>query len=88
MSFDPRITPLGALVPAIFASDLGHWDVPEFDEPLEEAYELFEKGILTGEQLRSFLFENPLRFYGSLNPDFFTGTALEKEAAVELAKGA
>jgi hypothetical protein len=73
-------------VPAIFASDLGHWDVPEFDEPLEEAYELVEKGILDEAQLRTFVFENPLKFYGSLNPDFFTGTVLEKEAAAELAR--
>ena len=88
VAFDERVTPLSAVVPAIFASDLGHWDVPEFDEPLEEAYELLEKGILNEEQLRTFLFENPLRFYGSLNPDFFTGTVLEKEAAAELAKSA
>jgi predicted TIM-barrel fold metal-dependent hydrolase len=84
VSFDSRITPLGAQVPAIFASDLGHWDVPEFDEPLEEAYELVEKGILDETQLRTFLFENPLRFYGSLNPDFFKGTVLEQAAAAEL----
>jgi hypothetical protein len=84
VSFDSRITPLGAQVPAIFASDLGHWDVPEFDEPLEEAYELVEKGILDETQLRTFLFENPLRFYGSLNPDFFKGTVLEQAAAADL----
>ena len=39
---------------------------------------------LNEEQLRTFVFENPVRFYGSMNPDFFTGTALEKEAAAEL----
>ena len=43
VAFDHRVTPLGALVPAIFASDLGHWDVPDFDEPLEEACELVER---------------------------------------------
>jgi predicted TIM-barrel fold metal-dependent hydrolase len=86
VSFDSRVTPLGAQVPAIFASDLGHWDVPEFDEPLEEAYELVEKGILDEAQLRTFVFENPLKFYGSLNPDFFTGTVLEQEAAAELGR--
>ena len=32
-------------------------------------------------QLREFLFLNPVRFYGSLNPNFFTGTAIEREAA-------
>jgi len=85
VAFDPKVAPLGALVPALFASDLGHWDVPEFADPLEEAHELVEKGILDEEQLRTFVFENPVRFYGSMNPDFFTGTVLEKEAAAELA---
>jgi hypothetical protein len=71
-------------VPAFFASDLGHWDVPEFDEPLEEAFELVERGILDQDQLRDFAFLNPVRFYGSLSPDFFTGTAIEREAAAAL----
>jgi predicted TIM-barrel fold metal-dependent hydrolase len=81
VAFDSRLTPLGALVPAFFASDLGHWDVPEFDEPLEEAFELVERGILDQDQLRDFAFLNPVRFYGSLNPDFFAGTTIERDAA-------
>ena len=84
VAFDPRVTPLGALVPAFFASDLGHWDVPKFDSPLEEAFELVERGILDADQLRDFLFVNPVRFYASLNPNFFTGTMIEKEAATAL----
>ncbi len=84
VAFDPRITPLGTLVPAFFASDLGHWDVPRFDQPLEEAFELVERGILDADQLRDFVFINPLRFYASLNPEFFTQTAIEKEAAEAL----
>src|SRR5262245_21430812 len=59
VAFDRRVTPLGALVPAFFASDLGHWDVPEFDDPLAEAFELVEHGILDADQLRDFLFVNP-----------------------------
>lgn len=84
VAFDPRVSPLGALVPAFFASDLGHWDVPEFDEPLEEAFELVERGILDADQLRDFLFVNPARFYGSLNPEFFAGTAVAREAGAAL----
>jgi hypothetical protein len=85
-AFDRRVTPLGALVPAIFASDLGHWDVPDFDEPLEEACELVERGILDVDQLRDFVFVNPVRFYGSMNPDFFVGTAIEQEANAVLGR--
>jgi predicted TIM-barrel fold metal-dependent hydrolase len=81
IAFDERVTPLGARVPAILGSDLGHWDVPDFDAPMEETYELLEHGILDAQQFRDFVFENPVRFYGSLNPDFFTGTVVEREAA-------
>ncbi len=81
MAFDPRIVPAGAKVTALLGSDLGHWDVPDFDAPLEEAYELIEDGILDADQFREFVFTNPVKFYGSLNPDFFTGTAVEHEAA-------
>ena len=84
LAFDYRVTPLGAKVPAMFASDLGHWDVPDFDEPLEEAFELVERGILDAESFREFVGTNPLRFYSSLDPSFFAGTAVEREAAVEL----
>jgi hypothetical protein len=85
VGFDPRITPDGSILPAFFASDLGHWDVPEFDEPLEEAYELVERGLLDEAQLRDFLFVNPLRFYAGMNPHFFEGTRIEQQVAAELA---
>lgn len=85
LAFDRRVNPLGAGVPAFFASDLGHWDVPEFDAPLREAFELVEHGILDLDQLRQFVFTNPVHFYGSLNPSFFGGTAIEAEASSVLA---
>jgi predicted TIM-barrel fold metal-dependent hydrolase len=81
VGFDHRITPDGSILPAFFASDLGHWDVPEFDEPLKEAYELVEKGLLDEAQLREFLFVNPMNFYTGMNPDFFVGTRIEDEVA-------
>jgi predicted TIM-barrel fold metal-dependent hydrolase len=84
VAFDARVAPLGALVPAFFASDLGHWDVPEFDQPLAEAFELVEHGLLDREQLRAFVFVNPIRFYASLNPEFFVGTVIEREAEAVL----
>src|SRR5262245_32895496 len=86
VAFDRRVTPLGALVPAFFASGLGHWDVPEFDEPLEEAYELVEHGIIDTAQLREFVFANPVRFYASLDPEFFSGTAIEADANAVLGR--
>jgi hypothetical protein len=80
-AFDTRANPLGARLPAIMGSDIGHWDVPEFDSPLAEAYELVEHGILDEAQLREFLFTNSVDFYGALNSDFFAGTVVERDVA-------
>ena len=85
LAFDPRFTPLGAKVPAVMGSDLGHWDVPDFESPLAEAYELVEHGLLNAETFREFVFTNPVHCYGSINPEFFTGTVVEQAANAELA---
>jgi predicted TIM-barrel fold metal-dependent hydrolase len=87
LAFDERVTPLGARVPAIMGSDIGHWDVPVFDAPLSEAYELVEDGILDHDQLRAYLFTNSVELYGSLNPQFFAGTVIEREAVAVLERG-
>ena len=50
-----------------------------------EAYELVEHGLITGDDFRDFMFANAVRFWGEVNPDFFKGTAVEKQAAVVLA---
>jgi hypothetical protein len=72
---------LGARVPAIMGSDIGHWDVPEFDSPLAEAFELVEHGILDEDALRDYLFTHSVQLYASLDPTFFEGTVIEREAA-------
>lgn len=84
IAFDPRLTPAGARVPVFMGSDIGHWDVPDFDAPLEEAYELVEQGIIDLEAFREFVFGNPVRFYGAFGAEFFRGTSIEKEATTEL----
>ena len=40
IAFDRDKIPMGARLNAIFASDIGHWDVPDFREVLPEAWEL------------------------------------------------
>ena len=84
LAFDDRVLPRGARIRCLMGSDIGHWDVPRFDEPLEEAYELLEKGILDAAQLREFLFASPARFLTDADPDFFVGTAIEAEVHAEL----
>jgi predicted TIM-barrel fold metal-dependent hydrolase len=79
LAFDPRMNPLEARVPAILGSDIGHWDVPQFDEPLQEAWELVERGILDQAQLRDFVFAHPARLYAGTHPGFFADTAIAGE---------
>jgi hypothetical protein len=64
----------------MFSSDIGHWDVPEMSAVLAEAYELVEHGHLDADEFRAFTFENAVRFYASLDRDFFAGTSVEAEA--------
>jgi len=80
-AFDARKNPGGSKLRAMFSSDLGHWDVPDMGEILPEAHELVEHGHLSESDFRDFVFGNPVRFYTAVNPRFFEGTAVEKEAA-------
>ena len=79
LAFDSKVLPKGAKVRPILGSDIGHWDVTEFDQPLVEAYELLEKGILDHNQLHEFVLTNAVRFLTDANPNFFERTVIEKE---------
>ncbi len=80
LAFDPMGTAFDAKLLALYGSDIGHWDVPDMRECAEEAYELVEHGMVKLEELREFLFVNPVRFWTATNPNFFKGTAVEFEA--------
>ena len=43
-----------------------------------------EKGLMSDDDYREFVFSNAARLYAGLNFDFFNGTAIEKEAAKAL----
>jgi hypothetical protein len=83
-AFEEKLNPRGAKLPAIMGSDVGHWDVRDFTEPLAEAYELVDDGVLDEQQFREFVFDNPVRFYAGARPDFFRGTVIESEVAALL----
>jgi predicted TIM-barrel fold metal-dependent hydrolase len=85
-AFNRRANPMGARLNALFSSDIGHFDVPDMAEVVPEAYELVEHGLLTDDDFRDFMFENAVRFWGEVNPDFFKGTTVEKAAAEVLAQ--
>ena len=42
----------------------------------EEAIEPLEKGLLSEDDFRDFMFANAVRFYTDTNPNFFQGTVL------------
>jgi len=52
-----------------------------------EAWELVDDGHINEDDFRAFTFENAVRFYASLDPDFFQGTRIEAEARQLLASG-
>jgi predicted TIM-barrel fold metal-dependent hydrolase len=77
--------PFGSKLNAIYSSDIGHFDVIDFRDPLPEAFELVEDGHITEDDFRSFVFKNPVMLWGKQNPNFFKGTVVEKDAAAVLA---
>jgi hypothetical protein len=87
-AFNRDVNPMGARLNALFSSDIGHFDVPDMAAVVPEAYELVEDGLIDDDDFRDFMFANAVRFWGEVNPDFFAGTAVEKEAARVLAERA
>lgn len=86
--FDTELNPYGVRLNAMFGSDVGHFDVEDMREVLEEAHETVDDGLMTDADFRSFAFENAVRLHGGMNPDFFKGTAVEAEAAELLGQAA
>jgi predicted TIM-barrel fold metal-dependent hydrolase len=78
-AFNTKANPFGEKLRAVFSSDIGHWDVPDMTEVTEEAYELVEHGVISEDDFREFVFTNPATLWTGVNPDFFTGTVVEKQ---------
>jgi hypothetical protein len=51
--------------------------VPDVFAPVPNSYQLLERGLLSAEDYRQFVFELPAKLHLGMNPDFFEGTALE-----------
>jgi predicted TIM-barrel fold metal-dependent hydrolase len=85
VAFDRRINPFGSRLKALFSSDIGHWDVPDMTEVLEEAYELVERELLNEDDFKDFVFKNAALLHAKMNPAFFKGTVVEHDVAKILA---
>jgi len=86
-AFDQRVNPLGARLRPIFGSDVSHWDVWDIEEPVAEAWELVDKGLITEDDFREFVFTNPLRLHAVNNPGIFDGTRVEVAAREAIGRG-
>jgi len=84
VAFDTGLNPMGATLKALFSSDIGHWDVPDMQGVLLEAWELVENGQLGEDDFREFTFSNAVRLFAAGKSDFFAGTAVEEAARKEL----
>jgi predicted TIM-barrel fold metal-dependent hydrolase len=69
LAFEPAYH--GTRLGAMFASDLGHWDVPDARGVLPEAWELVERGHVTTDDFRAFTYDNAIRCWGN---DMFAKT--------------
>jgi predicted TIM-barrel fold metal-dependent hydrolase len=81
LAFSRSINPRGAELQAVFASDIGHWDIADFRDVLPEAWELIEKELLTPDQFEAFLFGNAASLLTGANPDYFKGTVVADAVA-------
>jgi hypothetical protein len=81
LAFDTARIPMGGRLQAMFASDIGHWDVPDFRTVLVEAWELVEDGLVDEHDFRAFTFDHAATLFTGTRPDFFAGTVVEREVA-------
>jgi predicted TIM-barrel fold metal-dependent hydrolase len=80
-AFNTKVNPLGVQLNAFWASDSGHWDVPDLTKVLSETYSLVESGALTEANFRDLVFTHPYNFFAGKNPEFFKHTAVEAKLA-------
>jgi hypothetical protein len=80
-AFNSKVNPMGVKLKAMMSSDIGHWDVTDMNEVVEEAHELVDDGLITEEDFRDYTFTNAAMLYAGMNPDFFKGTVCEAAVA-------
>jgi predicted TIM-barrel fold metal-dependent hydrolase len=86
VAFIDGLLPFGARLSAMYGSDIGHFDVPDMRDVLEEACEHLDRGSMAPDDFRDFVFGNAFRFYTDSNPRFFAGTVLEDTESIRGAK--
>ena len=64
MGLQFTVNPYKARLKTLLGSDIGHFDVVNMNEVLEEAYELVEEGLITEEDFREFVFAQSFALLG------------------------
>ncbi len=73
-AFSPA-NPGGVHTRPVFSSDIAHWDVTDMSTVVAESWGLVEKSLITEENYRSLVFDNPVALFGS---EFFAGSVVER----------
>src|SRR5690606_13169343 len=81
LAFRRELLPYGVRLNAMFASDIGHWDVVDMGDVVVEAWELVEHGRTSEDDFAEFGCGNAVRMLTAGNPSFFAGTAVEGAVA-------
>jgi hypothetical protein len=76
LAFDSRFLPDGVRLNAMFASDIGHWDVPDMRMVVPEARALIETGLIDVSDFERFMWGNVVDMLLATNPSFFDGTSV------------
>jgi predicted TIM-barrel fold metal-dependent hydrolase len=84
LSFQLHVAHRPVRLRPMLGTDVGHWDAPSMDMVIPEAFEAVDEGRMDAAQLEAFVFSNAVHLHGGLNPSFFDGTAVEKEARAVL----
>jgi hypothetical protein len=77
-AFNSKVNPMGVKLKAMMSSDIGHWDVTDMNEVVEEVHELVDDGLITKEEFCDYTFTNAAMLYAGMNPDFFKGTGFAR----------
>jgi len=76
---------MGVRLRPVFSSDFTHFDVPDFEDVIPEAFEMVERRYVTEQDFREFTFSNAARLHTRNNPAFFDGTVVGQAVSEELA---
>jgi hypothetical protein len=76
LAFDRRINPDGSRLKALFASDIGHWDVTDARNVIPELWEVRGKSEVSEAGFESLTFGNVVECLARASPEFFDRTVI------------